>query len=116
MKSGWRILNFQVFLFPFFFLFLPFVDKLDNFIVKLCRFRYTDSKRHGHGEMIWSDKTTYVGEWFEDERCGEGEMRYNTGEVFVGKWKNDRQEGMGRLDCVNGDSLKVSKPLCHFPG
>lgn len=59
--------------------------------------------------MVWSDKTTYVGEWFEDERCGEGEMRYNTGEVFAGKWKNDRQEGAGRLDYVNGDSLKVSQ-------
>ncbi|KAI6649102.1 Radial spoke head 10-like B [Oopsacas minuta] len=67
---------------------------------------FSDAKRHGHGEMVWADKTTYTGDWYEDERCGEGEMRYNTGEMFVGEWKNDKQEGTGRLDYVNGDSLK----------
>ena len=79
--------------------------------IKVCVYnsypRFSDAKRHGHGEIVWADKTRYVGEWAEDERCGEGEMRYNTGESFKGMWDNDKQHGEGQMDYCNGDVMKV---------
>lgn len=40
---------------------------------------WLDAMRHGHGEMLWKDKTCFVGQWIENERLGSGELTYSTG-------------------------------------
>jgi hypothetical protein len=67
---------------------------------------WSDSKRHGRGQMTWANKTCYKGEWEEDERSGEGETIYNTGEKYKGKWLGDKQNGYGELRYCNDDLYK----------
>ncbi|XP_046858472.1 uncharacterized protein LOC124451915 isoform X3 [Xenia sp. Carnegie-2017] len=64
---------------------------------------YMNGKRHGHGVMVWPNRTRYIGAWEDDERHGQGELIYYTGEKYVGNWVADKKEGKGRQVYVNND-------------
>lgn len=56
---------------------------------------WLNDKRHGKGNMEWTDKSSYKGDWENDSEHGHGEMRYHNGDTYVGNFKNGLRSGLG---------------------
>ena len=70
---------------------------------------WRDSMRHGHGNMIYSDRRVYQGDWSRDRRHGFGTLtspHAKTGGVrqYAGDWCDDRREGFGVMSYGGGDT------------
>jgi hypothetical protein len=86
---------------------------------------WADGRRHGAGEMRFSDGRTYRGEWeagamhgrgvlsWADggrydgsfrlgQRCGDGKMAWADGRWYEGQWADDRMHGRGAMGYPNG--------------
>eukprot|EP00039_Didymoeca_costata_P011951 m.170527 g.170527 ORF g.170527 m.170527 type:complete len:104 (+) comp15339_c0_seq1:416-727(+) len=48
-------------------------------------------------QLIYSDGSEYVGEFWKDKRHGTGVMMYADGSKYEGEWKNDKRHGNGKL-------------------
>jgi len=53
--------------------------------------------KHGEGEFIWADGSTYSGEFFEDYVHGQGTYIFSDGKIYTGKWVRNSMEGKGEL-------------------
>ena len=52
-----------------------------------------NGKKHGTGEMRYTNGNTYSGEWQDDKKNGLGGMYYADGcSNYEGSWKNDEYE------------------------
>ena len=66
------------------------------------------------GEMFYGrltykkDGTYYVGFFKGGKKHGEGEMHYSNGELYVGEFKNGKYFGSGRYYFKNGDSYTAT--------
>jgi hypothetical protein len=63
--------------------------------------------RHGHGELIFPDRSTYKGWWQNDKRHGSGVRKYADGTVFIGNYVGGRPYGRGTLFHPNRNSETV---------
>ena len=57
---------------------------------------------NGKGYFIWSDGTTYHGEWRNNERSGYGEYEWPEGSYYQGAWKHDMWMGDGTYTNQHG--------------
>jgi len=51
--------------------------------------------RHGHGEIVYSSGSKYVGQWANDVREGKGLYTFECGDVYDGGWSNGMYNGHG---------------------
>ena len=54
-------------------------------------------QRHGAGAMVYSDTSSYNGDWLFGMRHGMGEHVMSDGSVYRGLWANDKPHGKGTL-------------------
>ena len=54
-----------------------------------------DGKRHGKGKVIYSDGSSYKGEWKEGLRDGTGTLKLRNGDHYHGEFKDDIMHGDG---------------------
>jgi hypothetical protein len=59
-------------------------------------------KRHGEGEAVYRNGTSYVGAWEDDKREGQGKYSSPEGASYDGQWKNDLAQGYGTFKFGNG--------------
>eukprot|EP00347_Sterkiella_histriomuscorum_P011079 403373833 len=59
-------------------------------------------KRHGQGVQITTAKDRYEGFWYDDQKSGKGKMTYYDGRVYEGEWKFDCQHGFGTMKDPDG--------------
>jgi hypothetical protein len=53
--------------------------------------------RHGRGRCVFTDESTYEGEFKEGEFFGHGKMTWNDGDSwYEGEWLNGDMHGRGR--------------------
>lgn len=58
-------------------------------------------KRHGPGQMLYSNGDSYEGCWRQGACSGRGQFtRAASGDVFVGRYEEDRRQGPGTLFMV----------------
>ena len=68
-----------------------------------------DGCRHGSGFYQWPDKTSYEGEWYDDQRSGVGVETSSDGmSKYMGTWKNNQRHGDGRHVIIRSDGMSVS--------
>jgi len=61
-------------------------------------------QRHGsHGELIWDDKSRYVGSFRNGMRSGQGTFFFQNGSEYTGDWKDNQMHGHGQRKYLNGD-------------
>ena len=76
----------------------------------------TGDCRNGFGTMIYSDKSTYVGQFKDDDKNGYGELTSAEG-TYKGNWKNGKVHGtgvfVGILYTYDGEYVNGKK---HGPG
>ena len=51
--------------------------------------------KHGKGEMLYSNKELYDGDWSEGKRNGFGTLSKLDKKIYVGGWKEDMRDGKG---------------------
>lgn len=45
---------------------------------------------HGEGEMIWEDKRSFKGKYFNDKKHGNGVFTFEDGTIVEGIWDNGK--------------------------
>jgi len=58
---------------------------------------------NGYGKFIFSDGTTYIGEFKNNIMQGQGIILYPDGTKMIGTWKNGKPHGQGTINLANGD-------------
>lgn len=66
-----------------------------------------NGKRHGDGDLLYSNGDRYSGPFVDGQRHGFGTYFYENGDRFIGEFKNDISQGKGTLIRANGDILKL---------
>ena len=61
-----------------------------------------DGKRHGQGELTFSDGSKYEGEFKDDKKHGQGTETYSDGSSYEGEWKDGEQDGNGTYTWSDG--------------
>jgi hypothetical protein len=59
------------------------------------------------GKMNYSDGTTYVGEWLNNDFNGYGKMELYSGAIYEGEWKNGKRNGTGTMIYEDGTIIKT---------
>jgi len=49
--------------------------------------------KHGRGNLIWIDKSTYDGDFFQNNIHGIGEYVWADGRILNGEWVDNKMEG-----------------------
>ena len=55
------------------------------------------AQHHGCGAMVYSQSSSYDGDWVNGLRHGKGEFIVGEGTVYRGDWLNDKFSGKGTL-------------------
>ena len=66
-----------------------------------------DLMRHGRGLLVFSDGSSYLGQFINDKREGKGKLYKNNGEIIDITWKNNKMDGVGILTKLDGSTKKV---------
>ena len=61
-----------------------------------------DGKRHGQGELTFSDGSKYEGEFKDEKKHGQGTETYSDGSSYEGEWKDGKQDGKGTYTWSGG--------------
>lgn len=61
---------------------------------------------NGHGSIVFSDGSSYDGEWLHGRRVGHGMLRFSSGDFYIGKFYNDLIHGAGVFLYANGSSYQ----------
>lgn len=69
---------------------------------------YSTTALQGYGNLFFSDKEHYEGEFYADKRNGWGRMFYADGSTYEGQWLNDQRHGTGMLRL--GRTLLIVSP------
>ncbi len=79
---------------------------LSLFITSMALARSTGCKEgnceNGFGKWIYTDKTTYEGEWVQTQKHGQGIETWPNGYIYKGEFKNSAWSGQGKLTFPNG--------------
>ena len=57
---------------------------------------------NGFGKWVYTDKTTYEGEWVQTQKQGKGIETWPNGYIYNGEFKNSVWNGQGTLTFPNG--------------
>ena len=57
---------------------------------------------NGFGKWVYTDKTTYEGEWVQTQKHGQGTETWPNGYIYKGEFKNSAWSGQGKLTFPNG--------------
>ena len=58
--------------------------------------------KNGFGKWVYTDKTTYEGEWVQTQKHGQGTETWPNGYIYKGEFKNSVWSGQGTLTFPNG--------------
>jgi 4-amino-4-deoxy-L-arabinose transferase-like glycosyltransferase len=61
--------------------------------------------KEGQGTYVFSDGSTYEGQWKNDKRNGFGIMKYADGSRFEGFWLENKEHGKGEMYDVSGNFI-----------
>ena len=67
---------------------------------------------NGYGKWVYTDKTTYEGEWVGTKKHGQGTETWPNGYIYKGEFKNSEWSGQGTLTFPNGATYILS--LIHI--
>ena len=59
---------------------------------------------NGYGKWIYTDKTTYEGEWIETKKQGQGVETWPNGYIYKGEFENSVWSGRGLLTFPDGST------------
>jgi len=65
-----------------------------------------DGKRHGQGELTFSDGSMYEGEYKDGERHGQGTLTKPNGDKYVGEFKDGEMTSQGTYTHSDGSSYE----------
>jgi hypothetical protein len=57
---------------------------------------------NGFGTWTYTDKTTYVGEWYNGLKHGQGSVTWPNGYIYKGNFQNSKWHGQGTLTFPDG--------------
>ena len=88
------------------------------FLITIANARSTGCKEgncdNGYGKWVYTDKTTYEGEWVDTKKNGQGIETWPNGYIYKGEFKNSVWSGMGTLTFPDG-STSVSYTHLTLP-
>ena len=61
---------------------------------------------NGYGKWVYTDKTTYEGEWVSTKKQGQGVETWPNGYIYEGEFKNSEWSGQGTLTFPDGSSYE----------
>ena len=61
---------------------------------------------NGYGKWIYTDKTTYEGEWVSTKKQGQGIETWPNGYIYKGEFKNSVWSGIGILTFPDGSTYE----------
>ena len=59
---------------------------------------------NGFGKWVYTDKTTYEGEWVQTQKEGNGTETWPNGYIYKGEFKNSEWSGQGILTFPDGST------------
>ena len=57
---------------------------------------------NGYGKWVYTDKTTYEGEWVGTKKNGQGIETWSDGKKYIGKYKDGLIDGQGTMTWSDG--------------
>ena len=54
---------------------------------------YAEGMKHGRGKYVWSDNSSYDGEWTNNQINGTGKYIWPDGRMYVGEWLDNNMHG-----------------------
>ena len=66
-----------------------------------------NNKRHGKGQMVYADGSSYNGNFVNDLRDGNGSFEDAKGQKYYGGWSEDKRVGVHTLTKSNGHVVSV---------
>ncbi len=85
------------------FLTLLFFLFLSNFSKAQC---VSGNCYNGKGKMVWTDGSSYEGDWLYGTMHGEGAYKYSNGGSYYGKWKLGVKHGYGEFYWKDGTKYR----------
>ena len=89
------------------------------FLITTVNARSTGCKEgnceNGYGKWVYTDKTTYEGEWVDTKKNGQGVETWPNGYIYKGEFKNSVWSGMGTLTFPDGSTYAVSYTHLTLP-
>ena len=61
---------------------------------------------NGYGKWVYTDKTTYEGEWVSTKKQGQGIETWPNGYIYKGEFKNSVWSGIGTLTFPDGSTYE----------
>ncbi len=61
---------------------------------------------NGYGKWVYTDKTTYEGEWVATKKEGQGIETWPNGYIYKGEFKNSVWSGIGTLTFPDGSTYE----------
>jgi len=61
-----------------------------------------NQERHGNGSFVFSNGSTYSGNWKHDKRDGQGTLKFASGSKYVGESKENNFDGQGTHTFTDG--------------
>ena len=61
---------------------------------------------NGYGKWVYTDKTTYEGEWVGTKKHGQGTETWPNGYIYKGEFKNSLWTGLGTLTFPDGSTYE----------
>ena len=93
---------------------------LSLFISTIARARSTGCKEgnceNGFGKWVYTDKTTYEGEWVGTKKNGQGIETWPNGYIYKGEFKNSEWSGVGVLTFPDGSTYEGEWEKCFMNG
>ena len=69
---------------------------------------------NGYGKWVYTDKTTYEGEWVNTKKHGQGTETWPNGYIYKGEFKNSEWSGQGTLTFPNGATYVGAVSYTHL--
>ncbi len=76
---------------------LPLVGPIEVEAGATYKGQMSEDKKHGFGEIVYSNGEMYEGYWEEDLQSGLGRFFYIDGNVYDGRWRRGKFNGQGRF-------------------
>ena len=69
---------------------------------------------NGFGKWVYTDKTTYEGEWVNTKKQGQGVETWPNGYIYKGEFKNSEWSGQGTLVFPDGSTYEGAVSYTHL--
>ena len=71
---------------------------------------------NGVGKWVYTDKTTYEGQWVQTKKHGQGTETWPNGYIYKGEFKNSEWSGQGILTFPDGSTYEGQWNKCFMNG